>query len=205
VALLNALAWRWHVEVTCVSMRRMEALQPMPSVAGVDVRQLSEKEVLSHCDDLELDLSPEAVREAFACGTECVGALDAGKLVGYVWSAYADAPHLEGIRVAVPHSVVYKYKAFVRPEYRGRKVAPAMYQVADIAALRRGRRESVGFILVQNVPSLRSAQSIGSRVSGYALSWKVGRFFFVFHSRGLRRLGLRFYMPPRLARLTVPG
>src|SRR5262245_12305979 len=57
---------------------------------------LDEAEVLGHAADPELELSASSVRASFARGDLCVGALEAGRVLGYVWFAFAATPESGG-------------------------------------------------------------------------------------------------------------
>lgn len=163
---------------------------PLP---GVDVRPLGEEELVAWRRDPELDLREGMIREVYRRGDRCLGALYGAALVGYVWFAYGIAPHVDGIWVKVPPRVVYRFKAFVRASYRGRGIAPALYDAADPLIAKPGLDTVVDCIALQNRPSIAATLRSGSRPLGAVGYWRVGSRFLSFHSPAVRRLGLRFY------------
>lgn len=166
---------------------------PRGAAPGLELRALGAAELVAHARDPELDLREAMVREAAARGDVCLGALERGALVGYVWFAYARAPHVAGIWVQVPGAAVYRYKSFVRPAYRGRGIAPALYGAADALVGRPGRELVVDCVHVHNFASIAATLKSGSRPLGALAYWQAGRRFAAFHSSAVRRLGLRFY------------
>ena len=161
---------------------------------GLELRPLSEEELLAWRRDPDLDLPEAFIREMYRRGDRCLGALDASALVGYVWFAYGVAPHVDGIQVKVPPHVVYRFKAFVRAPYRGRGIAPALYDAADPLIARPGLDTVVDCVALQNQPSIAATVRSGSRPLGALGYWRAGRCFLSFHSPAVRHLGLRFYL-----------
>jgi GNAT superfamily N-acetyltransferase len=133
------------------------------------------------------------VREAAQRGDLCVGALAAGTLAGYVWFAREQAPHVQGVWVRVPERAIYRYKAFVRPQYRGRRIAPALDTFAERLLGGSGRDCWVTCIATHNFSALRASKVSGARMLGYLGYWQAGNRFLAFHSAAVRRLGLSFY------------
>jgi GNAT superfamily N-acetyltransferase len=168
------------------------ASSPQREPAGMEVRTLDASELLPHCS-LELDLTPTMVREAARRGDVCVGALSSGQLAGYVWFARQEAPHVRGVWVRVPEQAIYRYKAFVRPEWRGRRIAPALDAFAARLFRSSGRDCFVTCIATHNFSALRASKVSGARELGTLGYWQAGSRFVAFHSAAVRRLGLRFY------------
>ena len=164
------------------------------SLAGVELRSLDEEELVAWRRDPELDLPEGMIREVYRRGDRCLGALHGAALVGYVWFAYGFAPHVDGIWVKVPPRVVYRFKAFVRASYRGRGIAPALYDAADPLIAKPGLDTVVDCIALQNQPSIAATLRSGSRPLGALGYWRVGSRLLSFHSPAVRRLGLRFYL-----------
>jgi GNAT superfamily N-acetyltransferase len=154
------------------------------------VRRLGEDELFGFCADPELDLRESFVR----LGHACVGAFAGRELAGYAWFAYGDAPHLDGVRVRVPEHAVYRFKAFVRPAYRGKGVASLLYAAADGLVARPGRRHVVNCVAVQNAPSIAASRRSGDALLGYLAYWRGGSRFLALHSRAVAAFGLRFYL-----------
>jgi GNAT superfamily N-acetyltransferase len=161
-------------------------------LAGMEVRTLDTEQLLAHCSP-ELDLTRNMVQEAARRGDVCVGALSSGELAGYVWFARHEAPHIRGVWVRVPERAIYRYKAFVRPGYRGRRIAPALDAFAERLFQASGRDCLVTCIATHNFPALRASKVSGARKLGYLGYWQAGNRFIAFHSAAVRRLGLRFY------------
>jgi GNAT superfamily N-acetyltransferase len=160
---------------------------------GLELRPLGMEEVLAQGREPGLELREAMIRESYARGGRCVGALDAGALVGYVWFAYDTAPHVDGISVQVPAHVVYRFKAFVLPSHRGRGIAAALYDMADPHVGRPGRDTIVDCVAPQNRPSVAATLRSGSRPLGALAYWRAAGGFASFHSSAVRRLGLRFH------------
>jgi GNAT superfamily N-acetyltransferase len=192
--LLHQLGRRAGLHVLRVFARPLGAGARAPAPAGLELRPLTPEELVAHSREPGLDLREGAIREAYGGGGLCVGALEGGALVGYVWFAYASAPHGGGLRVQVPARAVYRYKAYVRPSHRGRGIAAALYGIADPHIARPGRDTVVDCIAPQNRPSIAATLKSGSRPLGALAYWRAGRRFAALHSAGVRRLGLRFQL-----------
>ena len=178
------------LQVFKVYYRSLGASAARAMVPGLTCRRLGEAELLELCADPELDLRPALA----SSGNACVGAFSGGELAGYVWFADRDAPHVNGVRVRVPEQAIYRFKAFVRPAYRGRGVAPFLYGAADALVAPAGRRYVVSCIGVQNRPSIAASLRSGDQPLGYLGYWQAGRRFRAVHSRGVALFGLRFYL-----------
>src|SRR5919201_1687578 len=99
--------------------------------SGLRYAALTEPELLAWCRDGELELDEAKVLAALRRGDICIGALQGSRLVGYVWFAFGNTPHVEGSWVRVAQSTRYLYKAFIRPGSRRRGFAPKMYAAAS--------------------------------------------------------------------------
>jgi GNAT superfamily N-acetyltransferase len=162
--------------------------------AGLALRMVPEREAMKLAADPCLDLRAPSVRAAFARGDLCVGAFDGGKLAGYAWFAQAPAPHVMGLQVRFAAHVVYTYKTFVRPQYRGRGIAPALYAFPDAHFRALGRSEAALCVDTHNRASIAAARKSGGALAGWLAYWHRGRHFRAYHSPGLAPLGLRFYL-----------
>jgi GNAT superfamily N-acetyltransferase len=195
--LLRRLEWRHGVHLVRILGRTISGSSDVPAPTGLTVRVVREDEMLAHCADEALGLTPSWVRDAFARGDACAAAFDGEVLAGYVWSTFEAAPDVDGIWVRVGGDSAYRYKAFVRPDYRGRGIAPALYHHLDAAAIRHGRRTSIGFIALHNTASLAAAQTSGSRCLGHVAYCRLGGRLIAFHSPAATRAGLRFFLPSK--------
>jgi ribosomal protein S18 acetylase RimI-like enzyme len=193
--LMHQVAKRGRLHVLRVFRRELGWPARCPAPPGLELRALSQAELLSRCRDPELDLREAMIQEALRRGDLCLGALDGGTLLGYVWFAYQTAPHVDGVWVKVPPHAVYRFKSFVRPTFRGRGIAAALYGVADAVVARPGLDSVVDCVAVQNPASIAATLKSGSRPLGAIAYWQASRWFVAFHSRSVRRLGLRFYHP----------
>ena len=192
-ALMQQVAKRGRLHVLRVFCRELGSAARRATPPALELRPLAPAELLFHCRDPELDLREAMIREALRRGDLCLGALDGGALVGYVWFAYEIAPHTDGIWVRVPPRAVYRFKSFVRPSFRGMGIAPALYGAADAVVGRPGLDSVVDCVAVHNAASIAATLKSGSRPLGALAYWQAGRWFAAFHSRSVRRLGLRFY------------
>lgn len=170
-------------------------LQPGQNEAGApECRVLDEGEALALCADASLELAPARVQAAFARGDLCVGAFHRGELAGYCWFAFAPAPHLDRAWIGFPAEVVYTYKSYVRPAFRGRGIAAAMYRHADRAALERGRRHAIICVESHNAASIAAARRAGFSAAGYA-AYAGGERLRAWCSGAAARYGLSFFVP----------
>lgn len=156
---------------------------------------LAEREVLALCGDAELDLSRQKVNAAFARGDLCVGAFDAGRLAGYCWLAFSPLPHLDGVWVDFDPEAVWTYKSLVRPSYRGRGLAAALYRFADDLCAKRGRRFSIVCVEAHNRASISAARRAGYVDAGYAAYLHPEERLLAWYSPAAKRGGVRFYRP----------
>jgi GNAT superfamily N-acetyltransferase len=172
-------------------------LDPAPSdhgrLAHVRYAVMKADELIAHCADRELELSSAQVRAAFARGDLCVGALDGETLVGYEWFAFGPTPHVKGVCVEFDFGARYGYKQFVRPAYRGRRIAAGLSSHGDYWCMRRGCNRTVAFIQLENFASWRASARLGSRTVGYAGYLDLFGVVLPFRTRGARDLGFRFY------------
>jgi len=169
------------------------SLQTQP--AAMEVRFITAADGDGLWTEEVLDLSAAKASAAFARGDVCVGAFDAGRLVGYAWLASQPAPHIDGLWMAFDPHAVYLYRAFVRPERRGRHIAPALYSFADTVFLSQGKNYAVICVSIYNRPSIAAAHRSGARTAGYTAYWSAGSWFVAMRSAGAKRCGFRFYRP----------
>ena len=124
--------------------------------------------MLPFCAEPALDLSASKVREAYARGDLCVGALEGSNLVGYCWFAFSPAPLLDDVWIDFPAHLIYTYKSYVRPAFRGRGIAARLYCFPDSVVLECGR--TAAFITVEshNRASIAAAKRSGFHSAGTA-------------------------------------
>ena len=193
--LMRALARRPGLRVFRFFSRSLDA--SATQLPGLTLRLLREDELLRACADPELDLRGDGVRTAYARGDLCVGALDGEKLAGYCWLAFSPVHHLEGVWVRFGPTSVWTYKSLVRPSYRGRGIAPALYRFADGLCRERGRSTSILCVEDHNAPSASAALRAGYAPSGRAAWVRRGRTLRTWTSRAVESHGIEFYRPSR--------
>jgi ribosomal protein S18 acetylase RimI-like enzyme len=159
---------------------------------GVALRPMACEELLAHCACGDLGLRRDAVRAACARGEVCVGALHGNALVAYVWFALRAAPHLGGTWAEFDPRAVYLYRAFVRPAWRGRGIAPALYTHEDQRFLRAGREHALVCVAAHNHASLAAARAAGFRGHGHVFTLQCGQRLFLARTRGAADLSFRF-------------
>lgn len=161
---------------------------------SIDCRLLPEHEVLALCADPALDLVASKVNAAYRRGDLCVGAFQQKEFAGYCWFALTPTPHLDGAWLDFPDHVVYTYKSYVRPAFRGRGIAAALYGSADAHFLERGRTHAVLCVETHNEPSIAAAQRSGFAAAGYAAYVRGGRLL-SWCSGAVTGQGLKFFVP----------
>ncbi len=195
IGLVGRLGRRLGVHAYRVLCRPLSRVQIAPP-AGIVLRPLEEREMLERCaNPQQLELSPQKSAAAFSRGEVCIGAMDGGRLVGYAWFAFRPAPHVNRIWMDFDPRVIYTYRAFVHPGYRGRRIAPALYCFADGLFLDRGRTFAALCIELDNAPSLIAARRSGARTVGFVAYLHAGGRFLSLRTRGARKIGYRFYVP----------
>jgi len=207
-AFLHQAARRGGLHVFRVYWRRLGAGAALASAPELACRRLGDDELLARCADPRLGLGEAMVRDALLRGDACVGAFCGGELAGYAWFSYDDAPHVGGVRVSVPAPAIYRYKAFVLPAHRGRRIAPFLYGAADDLVAKPGRRYVVNCIALQNRSSVAASLRSGAAPLGHLGYWQAGTRFLALHSRSVELFGLRFYLgksqPPVAFKPRVP-
>lgn len=161
---------------------------------GVQLRLLTEKDVMALCPRAELNLREHSVAAAYARGDVCIGAFN-GELAGYCWLAFAPLPHLDGVNVDFDRRMVWAYKSLVLPPHRGRGIAPALYRFGDDLCRERARHWSLLCVETHNRPSIRASLRAGYVPSGYAAYRLSNARLWTWSSPGARRSGVNFFLP----------
>jgi len=193
VRVMSRLGWQAGVRVFRIFGRRLRAWAGA-AAPRVDCRLLPEREVLALCADPVLELVPSKVQAAYRRGDLCAGAFQDGELAGYCWFALSPSPLMDGAWLEFPDQVVYTYKSYVRPGFRGRGIAAALYGFADAHFLERGRTHAVLCVESHNRPSIAAARRSGFAEAGYAAYLAGGRLG-AWRSRAAAGYGLRFFVP----------
>ena len=193
LASLRAVTRRLGLQVWQIFTRPLGRAGRTPP-AGIDLRIVSPEE-RAPWTEADLEVAPAKAAEAFARGDLCVGAFEGARMAGYAWLASQPAPHVDGLWMAFDPNAVYIYRALVRPEYRGRGLAPALYHFADTHFLERGKAYAIICVNVYNRPSIAAAERSGAATAGYTAYWAAGGRLATVRSPGARRCGFRFYRP----------
>jgi len=192
--LVRGLYRRAGMRVFRFFARQLER-QRVASSGALALRWLREAEVLGVCGDAELSLTRDGVAAAFARGDLCCAALDADRIAGYCWVAFAPLPHLDGVWVRFDRSAAWIYKSFVRPSGRGRGIAPALYRFVEPECRERGRERALICVESFNHPSVRAALSAGYAPSGYGMYWRGAPRFTTWCSPAARAHDVSFFRP----------
>jgi hypothetical protein len=148
----------------------------------------------------ELELSETFVRDALDKGDACHAIVCDDEIVSYDWSAFTPTHESEGVYVDFGEKDRYGYKAFTLPEFRGRHLPRAFKPLGDGYCIARGCTDTIGFVEVDNRPSIGATLAQGYGRIGFAGYLKRGPFFVAFRTQGVRRRRFRFFVPPKKGR-----
>ena len=192
----------FHIHVV-----RIRTLEPDPNYPStppdIDFRIIQSEELLQASEDLELDLDRNFVRDSIARGDIAFGAFDGPMLVAYIWSASSSssssssssAPHTDKLWVRVDRLYAYAYKSFVRPDYRGQRLGPAIYLFMNSKLCKQGRTHLVSFVSLTNFRNLAVGKHIGTSPIGHAGYIEIFGRSFSFRTRSVKKIGFEFYQP----------
>lgn len=98
---------------------------------------------------------PGSIGRRFERGDKCFVARDNGRIVSARWSATGSAQcdYLSRV-VPLADDEVYIYDAFTLPEYRGRKIFPALTSEMHRYYKKEGKRRSLCFTAPENLPAM---------------------------------------------------
>jgi hypothetical protein len=143
--------------------------------------------------DDELLLDKKFVLEARKRGDLAFGAFDGPRLIAYVWRAMKCAPHTDDVWARVRQPYCYSYKSFARPDYRGKRIVPALILYSDRVMLDKGYTHRVGFVALSNFASLAMGGSMDSKDLGrFGYVHWFGRYYF-FRSKAVADVGMELY------------
>lgn len=182
------------IYVTSVRTRPLRTNPPNPnSPSGLSLRILDRATILAASEDRELDMSRAWVESALAYGGVAFGAFDGNTLVAYDWRTLDVAPHVDGFWIKVNRPYRYGYKAFVRREYRGKRIIFSLTCFSDAYFLKRGYTHAIHTIDVSNIPSLHASKYRGDKLIGFAgyVRW-FGRYI-TFRTPAVIRTGFTFF------------
>ncbi|HEY6822256.1 MAG TPA: hypothetical protein VI321_09565 [Burkholderiales bacterium] len=199
--ILNSLQRRLGVYVCHVLVRPWSEASAAPERnSGLRYAVLADAQVLAWCSDPELELDRRQAASALRRGDVCIGVTQNRFPIGYVWYAYRTAPHTRKLWVEFQRGLGYAYKAFIRPDHRGRGIGGDLYARGGELCPKKGTHSGISFIAVGNSPSMLAAERAGWRRVGYAGYASFFGAMLPFRSAGAKRFGFCFYAP-RGARL----
>ena len=90
----------------------------------------------------------------------------------------------------------YDYKSFTLPDSRGKGYAHIRAQIMrDSYSAEDKKRPVLGYVSINNYPSLRANEKQGVIVLGYAGYWHVGGRYRFFTAKAVKQAGFRFDYP----------
>ena len=99
---------------------------------GLEMHILTPAEVRSHVNVPHLDFREASVNQALARGDVCIGAFEDNELVAYTWRALrGPVPHTGGWEVIWDPGLMYRYKAYTSPAYRGLHIHDVLSKAID--------------------------------------------------------------------------
>lgn len=191
--LLKQAEWRFHLLARGIYRVAIPGDIDRQVVDGVS--RLDALQTLELAAHPGLDLSRDWAERAIARGDHCLASRDGDRVVGYLWVSRERLLRDEGVVVRLPPDSEYRYKVFVRPECRGRGIAPRMYRSADRLAASEGVAQAFLCIGPDNTASIASAVKSGARRIGFVLVWSRTVGAKAWPTTGATRSGLRFETP----------
>ena len=160
-----------------------------------ECRLLTEEEIRDLPSYMPDQITEQFVESALARGDTCVGAIIENKVVAFTWRSYTTAPHTDGLWVRFQPPYRYGYKAFVVPEYRGKRIMQA--GTGDDYCTSHGYNAAIAFIERDNLPSLhRTNRRDNNKIIGYIFMLKLFGKRFLFSTKGVKQVGFEFYEHP---------
>jgi len=195
IAMIFNLLGRIGVHVWTVQRRTLnnEFVLP-PELSQYTYKRMTRKEVLEFAKDRSLQMNANFVNAAFDRGDWCVGVLDDQKLSNYTWRSFTEAPVGDGIWISFLYpGQVYGYKAFCRPQYRGKRLATALSCYMEANLMEHGFSVFIGYIALCNLRSLQmSARDKNKRV-GYIGYFKFLGRCYPFRSPGAAKYNMKLF------------
>ncbi|MBL8851112.1 MAG: GNAT family N-acetyltransferase [Planctomycetaceae bacterium] len=131
-------------------------------------RFLNAAEVAAYARDPANDLDNEFVARAADGRNSCFAALDGDRIAAYGWYArdWIEGEHCDGFGLKMPPDVVYMYKGFTHPDYRGQRLHGAVMGLALRAFAENGVKALISTVEWTNDASLKSCARLGYRRIG---------------------------------------
>lgn len=132
-----------------------------------NARRLAPDELESAAADGSLDLSREFL--STAPQSACYGVVRDGKVRAYAWAGGPEpTPVAYGLSVTMPVDLVYVYKAFTAPGWRGQNLlAECVSAIENDTASRPRRRGLAVLVDVENFKAHRAFRRLGFHRCGY--------------------------------------
>jgi hypothetical protein len=161
---------------------------------GFEFRFLSPEEIAGFVG-VENELDERHVARAAAGNDLCFAALKDGRLANYGWYAIGsiEAEHCDCVALSFPSDVIYMYKGFTHPDFRGLRLHGFSMRLAlEALAAERGVRGMISTVGWLNWPSLKSCDRLGYKRLGRMkrFGWNVCSAGF--YPPAAKQLGIRF-------------
>lgn len=160
--------------------------------AGIKIRHLALATLPMQTDLDDVDLSDRFLRASLERGDRVVAAFSAERIIGYAITATDTAPHSNDVWVEFGASYSYLYKVFVRPDYRGQRIAQALILRNDEAARADGFTLGLVFVSIANFASLAMRSRVAATPAGYAGYLRIGSRFRAFRTNQAKQTGFKF-------------
>ena len=183
------------VQVGHVLVQDITELRATPtSAAGLDYRWLTADEVRDYAADRANDLDAAMASSLKEQDNYCFAALDGPVLANYSWYALGSIQreHSLGAGLSFPNDTVYFYKAYTRPEYRGRGLHPTALRIAASFFAQHSISRLVAIVEYANWASLRSHAKLGFRSAGRFVKVGGNQPRFERYPQLAESLGIRF-------------
>ena len=165
---------------------------------GFEMHILTPAEVRSHVNVPHLDFRDASVNQALARGDVCIGAFKDDRLVAYTWRALkGPVPHTGGWEVIWNPGLMYRYKAYTSPAYRGLHIHDALSKAIDQHLGELGHTKGLSFVETHKFSSIRTLARKTRRHIGYAGYVQRFGLFVPFRTAGCRQVGFAFRRPER--------
>ena len=198
---ISRFAWqlerRGGIQVYRIGCRPLSAIHQEPRACppDLDLKLLNPQEILDASTDAGLELPRDVAQESIARGDIVVGGFKQSQLIAYVFASTDTAPHDDSFFVKVRKPFRYSFKNFTRTEYRGQGISYFLnnFPERNEACRQRGCTDSVFFIALSNLPSLKAnSKLMGTAWIGWTLNGQTFGYSWSLRSAGPRRVGFQF-------------
>jgi len=155
-------------------------------------RVATRDELLKATTNPLLNMSKRFVEDALERGHKCIAAFDGNDLVGYSWRSVSETLLNHSVKVQFPEELVYHYKSFVLPDYRGKRILEGVKRVHFDSSTYQGRSSGFNCVEYSNYASLKASSKQGEVTVGYIILRASGGKSWCWHSSGPKKAGIRF-------------